>query len=263
MLFNVGDLVTRQSYNNDIVFRITLIKNNNALLKGVNSRLIADAYVEDLNICRECIDDLTCDDNLIYNSFIEDLSLDRNSFFYLPGSILHLDSDSNFLSRCKKFYDNLDIVNNSIVCDEKNLYLHIKTLLEKYRPNVLVLTGHDAYIENKDSFDSNKSYKNSKFFVNAVKEARRYEKDPEKLVIIAGACQSNYEELIKAGANFASSPKRVNIHALDPAIVAASVCFSFKHEPIDIVRILDKTKCGTDGIGGIISNGAMYKGFPR
>ena len=32
---------------------------------------------------------------------------------------------------------------------------------------------------------------------------------------------NNYEDLIKAGANFASSPKRVNIHALDPAIIAS------------------------------------------
>ena len=58
------------------------------------------------------------------------------------------------------------------------------------------------------------NYKNTSNFIDAVKMARNYEKDQDKLIIIAGACQSNYEELIKAGATFASSPKRINIHAL-------------------------------------------------
>ncbi len=31
----------------------------------------------------------------------------------------------------------------------------------------------------------------------------------DELVIFAGACQSHYEEIIKAGANFASSPHRI------------------------------------------------------
>ena len=85
----------------------------------------------------------------------------------------------------------------------------------------------------------------------------------DKLIIIAGACQSDYEDLIKAGANFASSPKRVNIHALDPAIIAISVAMTKRNEPIDLVKILEKTKYGSDGLGGIITNGLMYVGFPR
>ena len=108
-----------------------------------------------------------------------------------------------------------------------------------------------------------KNYKNSSNFVDAVKVARNYEKDQEKLIIIAGACQSNYEELIKSGANFASSPKRINIHALDPAIIASSVSLSSKSKPINLLEMLDKTKYGKDGMGGIITNGTMYVGYPR
>lgn len=99
--------------------------------------------------------------------------------------------------------------------------------------------------------------------MKAVREARRFERSHEKLIIIAGACQSNYEELIKAGANFASSPKRINIHALDPAIVASSLSFSDKNNNIDLINILEKTKYGSDGIGGIITKGTMYVGYPR
>ena len=78
-----------------------------------------------------------------------------------------------------------------------------------------------------------------------------------------GACQSYFEAIISAGANFASSPKRVNIHALDPAIVASSLAFSDKNKNIDLIKILDKTKYGSNGMGGIITKGMMYIGYPR
>ena len=110
---------------------------------------------------------------------------------------------------------------------------------------------------------NNDKEKNTNNFVKAVRVARKYEKSQDKLIIIAGACQSNYEELIKAGANFASSPKRINIHALDPAVIATSLSFSDKNKNIDLINILEKTKYGSDGIGGIITNGTMYVGYPR
>ena len=136
-------------------------------------------------------------------------------------------------------------------------------MLIEYQPDIVVITGHDAYYEKKGSKNDIKNYKNTEYFVKAVKEARKYEKSHEKLVIIAGACQSDYEELIKAGANFASSPKRVNIHALDPAIIATVLAMSERNKEIDLVNLLSRTKYGADGMGGIISTGMMYVGFPR
>ena len=50
MEFKVGDLVTRNSYGNDVVFRITKIEDNVVILKGINMRLIADALFEDLKM---------------------------------------------------------------------------------------------------------------------------------------------------------------------------------------------------------------------
>ena len=49
-MFNVGDLVTRNSYNNDLLFVITEIDDDICYLKGVNIRLIADANISDLNL---------------------------------------------------------------------------------------------------------------------------------------------------------------------------------------------------------------------
>ena len=83
------------------------------------------------------------------------------------------------------------------------------------------------------------------------------------MIIIAGACQSDYEELIKAGANFASSPKRINIHALDPAIIATKMSLSDVNHDIDLKGIIENTKYGKNGIGGVITKGKMYTGYPR
>ncbi|MBQ9011074.1 MAG: hypothetical protein IJ093_00280 [Bacilli bacterium] len=47
MDYKVGDLVTRNSYGNDIIFKIIEI-GDIVKLKGVNMRLLADALVEDL-----------------------------------------------------------------------------------------------------------------------------------------------------------------------------------------------------------------------
>ncbi len=263
MLFNVGDFVTRKSYNNDMAFKIKSISGDVAILEGVNVRLLADAYIDDLVICKECSEDLIKEDRTLFSNMNDFLDLNRDHYFYLPGKVLHIDADKDYLDRCIKFYKDMNIVCYGVVCSEDKVYLKVRSYLEEVRPDVLVITGHDAYYEGNDDYKDVSNYKNSDSFIKAVSAAREYEKDHEKLIIIAGACQSDYEELIKAGSNFASSPRRINIHALDPAIVASSVCLSSKNSPIDLVGILDRTKYGKDGIGGIITNGVMYVGYPR
>ena len=152
---------------------------------------------------------------------------------------------------------------NGISIGEESISAKALELVKEYRPDIVVITGHDAYYSKKKDKGDIDNYQNSKNFISAVKELRKYEKNQDKLIIIAGACQSNYEELIKAGANFASSPKRINIHALDPAVIASSIAFSDKNKSIDLIKLIEKTKYGSDGIGGIITNGTMYVGYPR
>ena len=264
MLFKVGDLVTRKSYNNDMVFRIVDIKGNQAILNGFNVRLIADADISDLLVYNENKENLTKDDSNFVERLSEFVRLDRDEYFYLPGKILHIDADQEYLDRCMKFYKDMNILSYGLILKESEVADQIEKYLQDIKPDVLVITGHDAFYDKKDvDYKNLSNYKNSASFVNAVRNARKYEKDHEKLIIIAGACQSNYEELIKAGSNFASSPKRINIHALDPAIIASSVSLSSKSKPINLLQMLEKTKYGKDGIGGIITNGTMYVGYPR
>ena len=220
-MFKVGDYVTRNSYNNDIVFEIVEIDDNICVLRGISVRLCADSDISDL---RKYV--LNNNDDEFNPSLDVYNNLDRDEFFYLPGKILHFDSDKVFLDKCMKFYKNNKIKAFGVYMDESDLSNNIITYLNKYNPDILVLTGHDALYRTKRN---DESYKNTSYFISAVKEARKYEKAHDKLFIVAGACQSNYEELIKAGANFASSP----------------------------------TKYGVDGMGGIITNGTMYIGYPR
>lgn len=260
MEFKVGDHVTRKSYHNDLVFKIIKKDEEKYYLKGLNIRLYADSLEEDLVLCE---DEEKIEFEEPFLERIKPESLDRNDYFYLPGKILHIDGDSEYLGRCLKYYEDVSIWAMGITEKEENIAGRISDLLKEYNPDIVVITGHDAYYRKRGEKDDLKSYKNSTFFVNAVKEARRFEKSHEKLVVIAGGCQSNYEELIKAGANFASSPKRINIHALDPAIIAAKMSLSDITCDIDLKGILDNTKYGANGMGGIKTKGTMYVGYPR
>ena len=47
----IGDYVSRNSYNNDTIFKIVDIKNDVAILKGVDIRLFADSNIDDLVKC--------------------------------------------------------------------------------------------------------------------------------------------------------------------------------------------------------------------
>ena len=260
MEFKVGDYVTRNSYDNDVVFKIIRIENDIYYLKGKNIRLYADSLKDDLKSVKSDYD-TEAEKNFV--SRIKKEELDRDDYFYIPGKILHIDGDNEYLNRCLKYYKESNIMAAGVCESEKNIPKKMIELLKEYNPNIVVITGHDAYYKKNGSTNNINSYKNSKYYVEAIKEARKYEKSHEKLIVIAGGCQSDYEELIKAGANFASSPKRVNIHALDPAIVATKMSLSDISKDIDIKGILDSTKYGSEGMGGIITKGTMYVGYPR
>ena len=253
-----GDYVTRKSYDHDTVFLVLNVSNNTYFLKGVDVRLYADSKKEDLVKIKKP----KLDDDFV-NKFRNEFLMDRSDFFYLPPKILHIDGDQTYLDRCLKFYKEAGILAIGKHCEEKEMAKQIPGLLNEIKPDIVIISGHDAYYRRKGDIKDIHNYKNTENFIKAVNKARKYEKSHEKLVIIAGACQSNYEELIKAGANYASSPKRINIHALDPAIIAVTIALTERNEEIDLVNMLEKTKYGKDGIGGLKGLGLMYVGYPR
>lgn len=82
-------------------------------------------------------------------------------------------------------------------------------------------------------------------------------------MIFAGACQSHYEGILRAGANFASSPHRVFIHALDPVFIIEKVAFTPINKIISAKDVIAATITGIKGIGGVETRGKFREGLPR
>ena len=172
------------------------------------------------------------------------------------GKILHLDGDRKYSEKAYKYYKKMGL--NAIVknISENRQPRVVYKLLERYQPDIVVITGHDAMIRAKGGYHDIHNYKNSKYFIQTVKEVRRYDRDYYKdTVIFAGACQSYYEALIMAGANFASSPARILIDYLDPIIVAENIALTDYYKYISIDDISGLLRDGKKGINGIGANG--------
>ena len=162
------------------------------------------------------------------------------------------DGDKEYLDRCLEFYKKANVLAFGVYSDEKQMAYNIVIYLEDIYPDLVVISGVVSLV-----------IQISKYFKEAVKVCRRFQKDYDKLIIIGGACQSEYDMLIKAGANFASSPKKVNIHALDPWSIALPLSLLDKTKEVDLIELLDKTSNGKDGIGGVNTRGVMTTGYPR
>ena len=100
-------------------------------------------------------------------------------------------------------------------------------------------------------------------YIDAVKALRNYNSSYDELVIFAGACQSCYECMLDAGANFASSPNRVLIHCLDPVLVCEKIAYTRIDKVVSITDVIDNTITGIKGIGGLQTRGKYREGYPR
>lgn len=285
----VGDVVGRKSYDMDIYFKVKEILENEsgtklARLNGLDMRLCATAPLDDLVL----IDAAKIADywrmamlknHEAMRRVFTRRQQEREKFFMrsmdkkndsgemegfdVPGKVLHLDGDGEYLDLCMTTYRQLKIPADGYNIKEKQQAEKMYDLLQTHRPDLLVITGHDGYKKNTKDFSNINNYYNSAHFVQAVKAARRYEKSRDDLVIFAGACQSHYEALLEAGANFASAPQRVLIHAFDPVFVVEKIAYTSIYDPIILKEVISGTITGFDGIGGIETRGKYRMGVPR
>ncbi|MBQ3413939.1 MAG: hypothetical protein IJH39_01015 [Clostridia bacterium] len=176
----------------------------------------------------------------------------------ITGKILHIDGDKKYSE--KSYYHYKKIGLNAIVkyIPENKQPEVIYSLLNIYNPDILIITGHDAMIKKGLDYYDIKNYKNTKYFIETIKKARQYEYYFNKsLAIFAGACQSYFEALIAAGANFASSPARILIDFLDPLIVAEKIATTENTQFITIDDFYKELRDGKRGIDGIGAKGTM------
>ena len=75
------------------------------------------------------------------------------------------------------------------------------------------------------------------------------------MTIFAGACQSYYEAIMEAGANFASSPARILIDFKDPLIVAEKIAITPENKYVTINDIKNDLRDGENGVSGIGAQG--------
>lgn len=272
------------------------------LLKGINLRIEADSPIEDLEAVsednigeidrifnkkvnasikrvlmnrvkgkRECrgdnrspevdINEKSRNSQLKLEKYKEYKSKDMT--FGRPGKILHVDGDAEYLEVCLKTYKQLSLEAVGRVIPEKDQPNEIVNLVKEIKPDIVVITGHDGMIKGVTDYINLSSYRNSKYFVEAVTALRAYNSNYDDLVIFAGACQSCYEALLDAGANFASSPNRVLIHCLDPVLVSEKVAYTNIGSVVAIEEVIQNTITGLTGIGGLQTRGKYREGFPK
>lgn len=248
----VGEYVSRISHNNDIIFKISFLTQTYAILEGVFVRLVADSELSDLKlILKEDIIKEELRQKEYEKKIIEDY---KSKINHITGKILHLDSDSSYLKNCLNLYQSLNIYSYGVRINEEDIYKHILDYVHKVRPNIIIITGHDSY--NNKGIRNLDNYLHTKDFMKAVSEVRRYY-SLDDICIFAGACKSNFEALIAAGCNFASSCNKQNIEAYDPAIVGILASITPFTEIINISDVYNYSKMNSGSIGGIETYGKL------
>ena len=270
-----GTFVYRKSQSKDVIFTVEKVINTKekktVLLKGVLERVLIESSIEDLvitdrKIIKEKLNYLDARiNNRIEKSYYKNYqyNLSNNNRIQekiITGKILHLDGDKKYSQKSYNYYKKVGL--NAIIKNipEFKQPKVVYNLLKIYKPDILIITGHDGMFNKDKNFNDIQNYRNSKYFINTVKEARRYDAETNShLVIFAGACQSYFEGLILAGANFASSPGRILIDFLDPLIIAEKVATTEKYKYISIDDIAQELRDGKRGVDGIGASGKMYK----
>lgn len=240
---NIGDLVTRKVDNHKILFRIIKIEKDKVYLKGEYVRLIATANINELKLT-----------DISQQEYTIPKIIEETRVKSIPGLILHIDGDEHYLKRAMEAYKTYNVPSIGYYISEEQMPYKIKELLHKHHPDIVVITGHDALEGERNNINS---YLHSRDFLKSILEARNYQSNKDSLVIIAGACQSYYEALLKAGANIASSPTRDNIHLLDPVIIATLIAKTDVSEYARIKEIINKTI--SKRLGGIETKGVARK----
>lgn len=269
MNFKTGDLVTRKSYDSDVIFRIEKLKERRVFLRSLKLRLMADAPFDDLikvkdkdkkSIKKELLmESMDCmhrqqKHQVLNNKLMRNNSVD-NSYKEYKVQVLHLDGDRDYLELSMSNYKNLTIHAEGFFIPETGQPERIRELINKVRPDILVITGHDGELNGQ-------TFHTSEYFVKTVRIAREIESDLDQLVIFAGACQSDYKKLIDSGANFASSPQNKLIHFLDPILVVEKIVFTSVSEIIPVKDVINNTITGQGGIGGVETRGKMRLQYP-
>ena len=251
-MFQVGDLVVIINDVNNYIYKIKNIDEKICII-GYCYRLIRYVSVEEIRLALpEEINKEQEEKETFQNKIFRSAKIREAKALF--GRVLHIDGDEEYLKSCLDLYKEVGIFAEGVYLSEKEAHKKIENILLQTTPDIIVITGHDAYKGN--GFSSLENYENSKHFIKTIRVIRKHF-SIDDVVVIAGACGSHFEALIASGANFASSPKRLNTHTYDPAIVAIKVASTSINRMVDFNGIIKYIDNGRDAIGGIETSGKM------
>lgn len=250
----VSDLVILKKDVDPIIYIIEEINDEDVLLKGYTHRIVRKTKLDKVT---EAPLPLVEKEEKLKHSYERSLLIKgklRNNKTPLFGRVLHIDGDQEYLDSCIALYKEVGIHVDGIYIKEKELKNKIEDIILTLTPDIVVITGHDVY--NGKGIKELSNYENTNNFIDAIRKIRKHFSQ-DSMCIIAGACGSNFEALIASGANFASSPKRINIHTYDPAVIAIKVASTSCNKTIDFEGCLRLIEKGREAFGGIETNGKM------
>ena len=144
-----GDIVSRHSYGNDIMFsvkRIIKLANRKeiAILKGIDVRVEADAPVEDLKpVTKEELKnrEKELEERIIYKTGKERIQKEsRRKEVVYTGRILHLDGDKRYSEKSIMYYKKMGLNATVKNIPENRQPKAVYRLLQIYNPDILVIT---------------------------------------------------------------------------------------------------------------------------
>ena len=123
MFLKKGDIVSRLSHNQDIIFVIQEIVGNVAYLQGLYVRLVADSDVSDLVHVDPSVLNRYKETKNEYEKNI--IATYKKKIGHITGKILHLDSDPFYLTKCLNLYKTLGIYAYGLEMPEFQMSDHI------------------------------------------------------------------------------------------------------------------------------------------
>ena len=251
-MFKIEDLVFLVDDSRKNLFIINEIKSSFFIIFGVNNRMIKVVTKDEIVLAtKEEIELIYNKEKELREKVTKNIPI-RKNIKAVYGRVLHIDGDNTFLSSCINLYNETGVFAYGVNLKEKDIYKYIKKLILELRPDIIVMTGHDVY--NGKGLSELENYENSYSFIKAINIIRKINNN---VVVIAGACGSNFEALIASGANIASSPKRINIHTYDPAIAAIKVATTPFDQKVNYNNIYKYIENGHDALGGLELYGKM------
>ena len=143
-----GDIVARRSYNKDVIFIVDMVINEKiAILTGITTRLKADSPIEDLELIdkREIANiykaiDEKIDKKLSNKEIIKNDFLKRSEKIVYTGKILHLDGDKKKKEKSSMYYKKMGLKAVVRNIPENRQADVVNTLIDRYKPDILVVT---------------------------------------------------------------------------------------------------------------------------